>query len=65
MSDRDSDLDAYAFVSRTVESPLAQVCDMSGTRVTKLRKEWLPAPVRETHRGRRTYPRKTAPALSP
>jgi acetamidase/formamidase len=35
-------LDAYQFVSQTVESPLANVVDTNYTSVAKLRKEWLP-----------------------
>ncbi|MFF1697621.1 hypothetical protein ACFVXC_29060 [Streptomyces sp. NPDC058257] len=53
-----SQLDAYQFVTPTVESPLANVCDTNYTCAAKLRKEWLPA--RETHRGLHARPRGAA-----
>ncbi len=38
-----SAMDAYQFVSQTVEAPLANVVDTNYTSVAKLRKEFLPA----------------------
>jgi acetamidase/formamidase len=38
-----SPLDAYQFVSQSVEAPLANVVDTNYTSVAKLRKDWLPA----------------------
>lgn len=38
-----SALDAYQFISQSVEAPLANVVDTNYTSVAKLRKEWLPA----------------------
>jgi acetamidase/formamidase len=35
-------MDAYQFITQTVEAPLANVCDTNYTSVAKLRKEWLP-----------------------
>jgi acetamidase/formamidase len=37
-----SQLDAYQFISQSVEAPLANVVDTNYTSVAKLRKEWLP-----------------------
>jgi acetamidase/formamidase len=37
-----SALDAYQFISQSVEAPLANVVDTNYTSVAKLRKEWLP-----------------------
>lgn len=37
-----SELDAYQFLTQTVESPLANVCDVSYTSVAKVRKDFLP-----------------------
>jgi len=36
-------LDAYQFISQSVEAPLANVVDTNYTSVAKLRKDWLPA----------------------
>jgi hypothetical protein len=36
-------LDAYQFISQSVEAPLANVVDANYTSVAKLRKGWLPA----------------------
>lgn len=41
-----SEMDAYQLLSQTVESPLANVCDVNYTCVAKVRKAWLPAPSR-------------------
>jgi acetamidase/formamidase len=57
-----AELDAYQFLSQTVESPLANVCDTNYTCVAKLRKKWLPPC--ETHRGLHNQLRETAAALS-
>jgi hypothetical protein len=38
-----SALDAYQFLSQTVEAPLANVVDTNYTSVAKLRKDYLPA----------------------
>jgi acetamidase/formamidase len=38
-----SAMDAYQFVSQSVEAPLANVVDTNYTSVAKLRKDWLPA----------------------
>ena len=38
-----SELDSYQLLSQTVESPLANVCDVNYTSVAKVRKSWLPA----------------------
>jgi acetamidase/formamidase len=35
-------LDAYQFISQTVEAPLANVVDTNYTSVAKVRKDWLP-----------------------
>jgi acetamidase/formamidase len=37
-----SSLDAYQFISQSVEAPLANVVDTNYTSVAKLRKDWLP-----------------------
>jgi acetamidase/formamidase len=37
-----SALDAYQFISQSVEAPLANVVDTNYTSVAKLRKDWLP-----------------------
>jgi len=37
-----SPLDAYQFISQSVEAPLANVVDTNYTSVAKLRKDWLP-----------------------
>jgi hypothetical protein len=55
-----SELDAYQFATRSVEAPLAHVCDTATRAPAKIRKEWLPE--RETHRGGHARPRETAPA---
>jgi acetamidase/formamidase len=36
-------LDAYQFISQSVEAPLANVVDTNYTSVAKLRKDWLPS----------------------
>jgi acetamidase/formamidase len=38
-----SAMDAYQFISQSVEAPLANVVDTNYTSVAKLRKDWLPA----------------------
>lgn len=38
-----SELDAYQLLTQTVESPLANVCDVNYTSVAKVRKDFLPA----------------------
>ena len=35
-------LDAYQFLSQSVEAPLANVVDTNYTSVAKVRKDWLP-----------------------
>jgi acetamidase/formamidase len=37
-----SAMDAYQFISQSVEAPLANVVDTNYTSVAKLRKDWLP-----------------------
>jgi acetamidase/formamidase len=57
-----SALDAYQYLSQTVESPLANVCDTNYTSVAKVRKEWLPGG-RSTYRGLHDRLRGTAASL--
>ncbi|HEY2507594.1 MAG TPA: acetamidase/formamidase family protein [Streptosporangiaceae bacterium] len=42
-------LDAYQFISQTVEAPLANVVDTNYTSVAKLRKSWLPGGISVMH----------------
>ncbi|WP_428950331.1 hypothetical protein [Streptomyces sp. cg35] len=56
-----SELDAHRFATRTVGSPLANVCDTDDTCVAELREERPPA--RETHRGLHARPRESTATL--
>src|SRR4029077_5560142 len=54
-----SALDAYQFLSQSVEAPLANVVDTNYTSVAKVRKDWLPGSG-QTMRGMHDHLREVA-----